>query len=262
MKRLVFLVCTVAVAQPSQQPSIKPTAEETRQIQAKTDELDALVRKLKTKRGNEDLVADVEVYVKAGRMLLEFPEDFFTQDGINHALSVLDTGLEKARQLQDGKSPWTAAVKRIQGYHSALDGSVQPYGLTVPASYDGTKPVRLYVWMHGRAARLTESEFLFSFPNQGPSKPPVADAGQIQLDLYGRWNGAGWHYAGEVDVFEALAAVQKRYKIDPKRVLLRGFSMGGEGAWHIALNQPDRWAAAEVGAGPGARRAEVHGRAG
>lgn len=267
MKRLVFLLGTllsVAAAQPPrppQQPSIKPAAEETRQIQSKTDELEAIVQKLKAKRGNEDLVADVEVYVKAGRMLLEFPEDFFTQDGINHTLTVLDTGLEKARQLQDGKSPWTATVKRIHGYHSALDSSVQPYGLTVPTSYDGTKPVRLYVWMHGRAARLTESEFLYSFPNQGPSKPPVADAGQIQLDLYGRWNGGGWHYAGEVDVFEALAAVQKRYKIDPSRILLRGFSMGGEGAWHIALHHPDRWAAAEIGAGTWSRRPQMPGLA-
>ena len=130
MKRLAFLLGSLLSVAAAQQPSIKPTAEETRQIQSKTDELDALVQKQKAKHGNDDLVADVEVYVKAGRMLLEFPEDFFTQDGINHSLAVLDTGLEKARQLQDGKSPRTATVKRIHGYHSALDGSVQPYGLT------------------------------------------------------------------------------------------------------------------------------------
>ena len=56
--------------------------------------------------------------------------------------------------------------------------------------------------------------------------------------MYGRWNAGGWHFAGEADVFEAIAAVQKRYKIDPERILLRGFSMGGEGAWHIALTIP------------------------
>ena len=133
--------------------------------------------------------------------------------------------------------------------------------MTIPASYDGVRPVRLYVWMHGRAARLTEAEFLYAYPNQGPSKPPVADAGQIQLDVYGRWNGAGYHFAGEADVFEALAAVQKRYKIDPSRILLRGFSMGGEGAWNVALHNPDRWAAAEIGAGTWSRRPEMPGLA-
>src|SRR5947199_9504417 len=38
--------------------------------------------------------------------------------------------------------------------------------------------------------------------------------------------------------------------------MLRGFSMGGEGAWHIALHYPDRFAAAEIGAGTVSRRAQ------
>ena len=67
--------------------------------------------------------------------------------------------------------------------------------------------------------------------------------------MFGRVNSAGYHWAGEADVFEAIEAVQKRFKIDERRILLRGFSMGGEGAWHIALHYPDRFAAAEIGAG-------------
>jgi len=39
--------------------------------------------------------------------------------------------------------------------------------------------------------------------------------------------------------------------------MLRGFSMGGEGAWHIALHYPDRFAAAEIGAGTVSRRAQA-----
>jgi hypothetical protein len=115
------------------------------------------------------------------------------------------------------------------------------------------------VWMHGRQNQTTESEFLFAFPNGGPGRPPVADNGQIQLDLFGRLNSAGYHWAGEADVFEAIAAVKKRFKIDDQRILLRGFSMGGEGAWHIALHYPDRFAAAEIGAGTWSRRAEMPG---
>ena len=51
----------------------------------------------------------------------------------------------------------------------------------------------------------------------GPGNAPVADQGQIQLDCFGRINGAGWHWAGEADVFEAIAAVKKRFNIDDKR---------------------------------------------
>ncbi len=256
---LLLLTLIPLSAQQQKQPPIQPTPQELQTIQSKTTELESLLQSLKFNHSPGDLLADVEIYAKAGRMLLEFPEDFFTQDGINHAISVLDAGLERAHQLAGGKSPWMSQRRRTHAYRSALDGSIQPYGIALPESYDPNRPTRLYVWLHGRAARLTESEFLYAYPNQGPAKPPVADNGQIQLDLYGRWNGAGYHFAGEADVFEALAAARKRYNTDPARIILRGFSMGGEGAWHIALHYPDRWAAAEIGAGTWSRRPQMPG---
>ena len=124
------------------QPPIVPQPEELRRIESKVNELDALLNSLSTK--DATLLADVEVYAKAGRFLLEFPQTFFTQDGINQSIAVLDQGLERARQLQQGQSPWAMGKGRnIHAYRSALDGSVQPYGVTIPASYDGTKPTRL-----------------------------------------------------------------------------------------------------------------------
>ncbi len=243
------------------QTHVDLTPEQKVHMEMKVRSIDATVDHLRKRGADPDLLADVDVYAKAGKWLLEFPEDFFTPADVDRAFAVLDTGMERARQLQDGKSPWMEERRRAHGFYSALDGSVQPYGVTLPPSYDGAKPLRLYVWLHGRAARLTEASFLYAFPNQGPSKPPVADNGQIQLDVYGRWNGAGYHFAGEADVFEAIAAVEKRYKIDPDRILLRGFSMGGEGAWHLALHYPDRWAAAEIGAGTWSRRPQMPGLA-
>jgi pimeloyl-ACP methyl ester carboxylesterase len=201
------------------------------------------------------MLGDVEVYSKAGRMLLEFPELFGTQNGIDHSFLVLDQGIERAQQLQNGQPQWNQGRKQIHAYYSEIDGSVQPYGITLPADYDPSKPARLYVWLHGRQNNTTESEFIHNFLTpRPPGNAPVADQGQIQLDCFGRINSAGWHWAGEADVFEAIAAVKKRFKIDDKRILLRGFSMGGEGAWHIALHYPDRFAAAEIGAGTVSRR--------
>src|SRR5689334_16331135 len=81
---------------PADAPPIQPTAEELRQVQGKTDELGALVRQLEKKHVDPDLLADVAVYEKAGRWLIEFPDEFFTKDGIAHALTVLDLGLERA----------------------------------------------------------------------------------------------------------------------------------------------------------------------
>src|SRR6266404_5844657 len=150
--------------------------------------------------------------------------------------------------------------KQIHAYYSEIDGAVLPYGITLPENYDPTKPTRLYVWLHGRQNNTTEAEFIHGFLTpRPPGNAPVADQGQIQLDCFGRINGAGWHWAGEMDVFESIAAVKKRFNIDDKRIILRGFSQGGEGAWHISLHYPDRFAAAEIGAGTVSRTAQRPG---
>ena len=240
-------------------PPVQPKPEELAQIREKSERIEALVKECKAKHADADLVGDVEVFAKAGRFLLEYPELTITQAAIDHAMAVLDRGIERGQQLGAGKSPWNEGKKQIHAYYSAMDGSVQPYAVTLPEGYDAAKPARLYVWMHGRQNNTTETEFIFSQQTFRPSNPPVADEGQIQLDLFGRINSAGWHWAGEADVFEAIAAVEKRFKIDEKRILLRGFSMGGEGAWHIALHYPDRFAAAEIGAGTWSRRSGTPG---
>jgi pimeloyl-ACP methyl ester carboxylesterase len=231
-------------------PPIVPRPEELARVREKTEQIDKLVGELKAKHADPVLLNDVEVYAKAGRMLLEYPELFGTQAAIDHSFEVLDQGIERAHQLIDGKPQWEPGTKRIEAYRSEIDGALQPYGLTLPVNYDPSKPVRLYVWLHGRSNNQTEAEFISRFLRpRPPENAPVADQGQIQLDCFGRINGAGWHWAGEADVFEAIAAVKKRYKIDDKRVILRAFSMGGEGAWHISLQHPDAFVAAEVGAG-------------
>lgn len=233
--------------------------EELAKIREKTEQIEALAKELKAKKADPVLLNDVEVYAKGGRMLLEFPEQFGTQAAIDHSFEVLDQGIERAHQLMDGKPQWDQGQKRIEAYQSEIDGALQPYGVTMPANYDPSKPVRLYVWLHGRQNDTTEAEFIYQFLHpRGPGNAPVADQGQIQIDCFGRVNGAGWHWAGEDDVFEAIAAVEKRYKIDEKRIVLRGFSQGGEGAWHIALHHPDAFAAAEVGAGTVSRSAQTH----
>ena len=239
---------------------VQAKPEELAQIRAKTEQIESLVKELKAKHADAALTGDVEVFAKAGRFLLEFPELFGTQAAIDHSMLVLDQGIDRAKQLEGGQSPWTAGKSRTYAYYSEMDGSVQPYHVSLPANYDPNQPTRLYVWLHGRQNNTTESEFIYSFDHpRPPGNAPVADQGQIQVDLFGRINSAGWHWAGEADVFEAIAAVKKRFRIDDKRVMLRGFSMGGEGGWHIALHYPDRFAAAEIGAGTWSRRGSMPG---
>ena len=114
---------------------------------------------------------DVEIFLKAGQMLLEFPDEFYTQVGVEHAFSVIEAGLKRAAAADVEE----ARRRRAHGFHSRIDDSVQPYTLTLPENYDPSKPVPLYVWLHGRSNDLTEAEFLYNYDSKGAARPPVAD---------------------------------------------------------------------------------------
>jgi hypothetical protein len=135
----------------------------------------------------------------------------------------------------------------VLGYTSKIDNSVQPYGLVIPDSWQPAGPFRhrLDIWFHGRGENLSELSFL-----DGRMKSPgeFTPEDTFVLHPYGRYCNA-FKFAGEVDVLEALADVQKRYKIDEDRISERGFSMGGAAAWQFAVHYPDKWFAANPGAG-------------
>src|SRR5438552_1646541 len=148
---------------PTPPPAIQPKPEEMTKVREKTEQIEALVKELKTARANPDLLGDVEVFSKAGRMLLEFPELFGTQNAIDHSFLVLDQGIERAKQLQSGQPQWNQGKKQIHAYYSEIDGSVLPYAVTLPEDYAPTKPTRLYAWLHGRQNNTTEPEFIHGF---------------------------------------------------------------------------------------------------
>ncbi|MBI3679753.1 MAG: prolyl oligopeptidase family serine peptidase [Acidobacteria bacterium] len=189
---------------------------------------------------------DAGIYFKAAEWVLRHPEEFFSRDSYDHTRKVLDAGQTRAAELAAGKPSWVARKGRVaRAYRSRIDGSVQPYTVLIPETYDGRTAMRLDVILHGRNARLSEVSFLADAES---GKPATAQPDRIELHVFGRTNNA-YRWAGETDVFEALASVQERYRIDPERIVLRGFSMGGAGTWHIGLHHPDRWAAIEAGAG-------------
>ena len=216
------------------------------QIAEKLTQLQDQVKKLRAGDLDPYLLADVEVYAKAAEWATRHQE-FYTPDYAKQALKGLETGLVRADQLLSGNSPWDQqSGSLIRGYISNVDGSVQPYAVKLPPSFIGRELERwpLHVHLHGRGDKLNEVSFI----NQHDGKPVQEDQTWIQVDVFGRTNN-GYRWAGETDVFEALRAVQKRYRIDNRRIVLRGFSMGGAGAWHLGLHFPSLWCSVGPGAG-------------
>ena len=93
----MFSVPLVMAQRGPVQPPPQLTPEQKNQYQSKIDDLDAIVKDLHARKINEDLVADVDVYAKSGKWLLEFPQGFGNPQGIATYLGVLDQGLARGR---------------------------------------------------------------------------------------------------------------------------------------------------------------------
>ncbi len=216
-------------------------AELTAGTTALRGEIDALARDASIAA----LLPDVEIFHKAVAWSLA-DDTFYSAKEIAFAKHLLAEGRERATQLRAHKFPWLEARGLIvRGYRSKLDDSVQPYGLVVPADLDRSKPTPAMVWLLGRGEKRTELAFLAE-REAGP--PQLTPKGVITLIPYGRFCNAT-KFAGEVDVMEALAAVRAHYSVDPLRIAVAGFSMGGGSTWHLATHFPGLWCAASPGAG-------------
>ena len=223
-------------------PGIKISEADRTELTERTvklaQQIEALRGELKAKPALLQLLPDVEIYHKAVDWALRYDE-FFKTNETSSARALLTLGSDRAQSLRDGAAPWlTATGLVVRGYVSRIDGSVQPYGLVVPASYRANTPHqhRLDFWFHGRGETLSELDFIFGrHRSAGEFTPPNA----FVLHSYGRYCN-GNKFAGETDVFEALAHVKKYYPIDENRLVVRGFSLGGAACWHMAVHHAGR----------------------
>ncbi len=254
---LILLLAITAHAQPPPPTKQPPPlglpvpepdrAELSAGVAALGKDIDALRAALKAKPQLLVLLPDVQVFHNAVRYALDYNE-FFDAKQFPIAKNLLALGTERAKELREGKPSWTSATGPVvRGYVSKIDGSVQPYSVNVPASWKpGDKTPRpLSFWLHGRNDTLSELAFVNS---ELKSKPEFTPGGGFVVQLYGRFCNAS-KFGGEADLFEAWENVRGHYAIDPLRVSVLGFSMGGASVWHLATHHAGLWAAASPGAG-------------
>jgi dienelactone hydrolase len=243
-------------------PAVKPPDAATlKAIAAKTDKLEKTLAMLRKNNVRDPRLAETEIFYRAAVWIVRHNE-WYQPTFADWTLDVLDRGLLRASQIAQGEAPWLqqSGQEIVRAYRSRIDGSVQPYAVTLPADYgsDARKKYRLDVVLHGRDSSITEAKFLYQ---HGAGKAAPKDQDFIRIDIYGRGNNA-YRWAGETDVFEAIdnfINVERFFGrdrlIDMSRIVLRGFSMGGAGTWHIGLQYPDRWCVI----GPGAGFTVTHG---
>jgi pimeloyl-ACP methyl ester carboxylesterase len=230
---------------------VTPTPAQLQEIQAKLAEFKAAIQALKDAKADDDLVVDAEAYGWVVENVVRVPGGFINAGAIGRCTSVLSDGMRRIGEIKAGTAAWSHNKGRVnRAYRSSVDGTAQPYHISIPASYDPAKPMPLYVYLHGRSHDTPDLGLTWVGGNDdaGGGRGGGGNGSTIRVEAFGRGNNS-FRWAGETDVLEVIASVRKRYNIDPDRILLAGFSMGGAGSWQIGLHNPDLFCGLEVDAG-------------
>lgn len=137
---------------------------------------------------------------------------------------------------------------RKETFVSEIDGSVQSFGLREPnfaakTSGSGIAPggpdAGLLLTLHGAGVQAR---------GQAAAYPTFHDFWVVAPTNRSPF-GFDWQDWGRRDAYEVLERALMLTGVHRSRVVLSGHSMGGHGAWHLAANDPDGFAAAAPSAG-------------
>jgi predicted peptidase len=126
--------------------------------------------------------------------------------------------------------------------YKGADDVESKYVLFVPQDYTGEKAYPLVLFLHGAGSTGTDGKKQVSgiapaIRKDEKAFPAIVVFPQSQKRSWGANSEDGKR------AMAILAEVEKKYKVDDKRVYLTGLSMGGFGTWSLAAAHPDKWAA-------------------
>src|SRR5687767_12223625 len=108
-----------------------PFAADLTHLEARWKILAEQVRRLEAGNADPKAVADVAVCAKAAEWILRHDE-FHKPDYAEKTAKVLGLGEARAKAVAGGEAEWGRGPGGVAvGYVSAVDGSVQPYALTL-----------------------------------------------------------------------------------------------------------------------------------
>lgn len=134
------------------------------------------------------------------------------------------------------------------GVHSQTlvrdDGQTIRYAISIPPGYSPAERVPLVLALHFGGSPVGAGRSVLDVL----IRPALADLGAIIVapdSIDGAWSGP----RNERAVNTLLDAALNTYSVDPRKVMVTGFSMGGTGTWHWANRFPERFSAAVPVAG-------------
>jgi predicted peptidase len=158
--------------------------------------------------------------------------------GCGHGPVTIPDAVELKR-LSPGVHQETADVPGVGGVK---------YTIEVPAKYDGKTPTPLVLALHygfdgAKPDPYTGKEMIDAFRSGLSGLNAVVIAPDA---VGGRWTDAN----NEIAAVWLTKSAMKTYAIDPKKVLITGYSLGGEGTWFIGSRHQDLFTGAIPVAAP------------
>lgn len=129
------------------------------------------------------------------------------------------------------KSPLTVSKNQLV----TMKSSAGSYVLVVPDSYDASHatPTSLFVWLHGCGGTASSDARVVS---------PGGNQSWLTISIGGR-DGGCWNMDSDSKlVLSALDDVKQRLNVDPTRVVIGGYSSGGNLAYRTAFYNAERFA--------------------
>jgi predicted esterase len=146
-----------------------------------------------------------------------------------------------AMGYDDVKGPQDFALE----FTSPFDGSQQPYRIYLPTAYDGKTALPMLVALHGTGGDQNKY-FDHEAYHHGIYKTEAEKRGLIVLCPLGTdANGlpTEWRGEAEINLLGLLQEAERRFLIDPERVVCTGQSMGGTATTYLCCRYPDVFAA-------------------
>ncbi len=195
---------------------------------------------------NEGDAASVEYLLQTTRRAIV--------DGNADASRVKDllTQLEQvAAAVSDERSPYANLTGVVQrAYRSRMDGSLQPYVMSIPKTYTRRgKSMPLVLLSHGL---WYTPEDMLRIATGHPTRAGASRNEGLQfrhrnsralLVAHDGYGNAGHRPPGQVDALRVIEEVKASYHVDHRRVSMTGFSLGGSAAFWVPLHNPHTFSA-------------------
>jgi enterochelin esterase-like enzyme len=136
-----------------------------------------------------------------------------------------------------------AQVTQI-AFRSRDVGGTQAVGIVLPANFHQDEKRPLLVFLHGKDETVdtyTEDEAFFKAFSKLGRRAPIVAIPEGSADNY--WHDRASGDWGSFVLDEVIPQTVRRFHADPSRVAIGGISMGGFGAYDLALHDPGRFCA-------------------